>query len=80
MIMSNNGILNTLVKDIKEVGLHSAYVSIEEDRIQNLLEYCLSNDIKCSLVDESKWPCHKENYYVGDESEPKNLQLFSLKF
>jgi len=80
MTMNNSGILNKMIQEIKNVGLHAAYVSIEEDRIQNLLNYCHSNNITCSLVDESKWPCHKESYYIGDESEPKNLQLFSLNF
>lgn len=78
--MTNKGVLNTLIAEIKKVGLHAAYVSIEEERTQNLLNYCLSNNIMCSLVDDSKWPCHKESYYIGDESGPKNLQLFSLKF
>lgn len=80
MIMSNTSSLNKLISDIKEVGLHEAYVSIEEDKTSNFLQYCLDNDVKCSLVDESKWPCNTDQYYIGDESEPKNLQLFSLKF
>ena len=78
--MSNSGILNKIIKEVKNIGLCSAYVSIEEDKIQNLLNYCKANDIKVSLVDDAKWTCLKENYYVGDESDPKNLQLFSLIF
>lgn len=80
MIMSSISSLSKLISDVKEVGLHEVYVSIEEDKTSNFLQYCLETGVKCSLVDQSKWPCNTESYYIGDESEPKNLQLFSLKF
>lgn len=77
--MNNNDIfsrIDTTIDKIQSVGLHAAYVSIEQDKENDLRAHLESRGIST----QSAYWNHPEGIYIGSHKEPKNLVILSLQF
>jgi len=65
-----------LVNQISSVNLSKAFVSIELEKAQELVQFLNLNEISCNLT---HWNS-PESLYVGDLTDIKNLVVLSLSW
>ena len=68
--------IDIMIDKIRSVGLNAAYVSIEENKREDLEDYLKSKGI---TYKPAHWN-HPEGIYIGSSKEPKDLVVLSLEF
>jgi len=71
--MHFTNVLN-LVDSIDNVHLSDAYVSIEKERVDELVQFLKEHDIQSAVVN---WN-HPESLYVGEDKTKKDLVVLAI--
>jgi hypothetical protein len=74
MIDSHFADVLNMVDEINSVNLSEAYVSIEVDRVSELVQFLKDNKIESSVT---HWN-HPESLYVGNQKDKKDLVVLAI--